>query len=217
MNEERLFFDEHQWHTVEAAMSRIIPTDHQPGAKEANTAAFVDRYLSGIEYVWAEPDGSGFQTLYGKLAQAWQQRIDALRNTYAEGIEEMDRKSKEHFGEDFRRLSDGQRDSVLSEMEAGGSAGEAAAEERQSTAGFEPPTDDEPSEPGMQQTLTELDLEFFELLAFHTRQGFYSDPIYGGNKSRVGWEVIGFPGPESLAEVHSGRFSTLPYFAEKEE
>jgi gluconate 2-dehydrogenase gamma chain len=52
------------------------------------------------------------------------------------------------------------------------------------------------------------------LLALHTRQGFYADPIYGGNHDRVGWDVIGFPGPSSLAEVHSGRYSTLEYFAE---
>jgi gluconate 2-dehydrogenase gamma chain len=27
-------------------------------------------------------------------------------------------------------------------------------------------------------------------------------------------QVIGFPGPTSLAEVHSGRYSVLAYFAE---
>lgn len=66
----------------------------------------------------------------------------------------------------------------------------------------------------MQQTSVEVDLEFFPLLALHTRQGFYSDPIYGGNKHRVGWRVIGFDGPGSLAESHAGLFTTLPYFAE---
>ncbi len=44
----------------------------------------------------------------------------------------------------------------------------------------------------------------------HTRQGFYADPIYGGNRDRIGWKVIGFPGPASLNEVHTGRYSTLP-------
>ena len=50
----------------------------------------------------------------------------------------------------------------------------------------------------------------------HTRQGFYCDPIYGGNKNRVGWDVIGFPGPKSLNEVFTGRFSTQPWFAKSE-
>ena len=55
------------------------------------------------------------------------------------------------------------------------------------------------------------------LLVLHTRQGFYSDPIYGGNKERIGWRVIGFPGPASLLEVFAGRYSSLPWFAEGEE
>lgn len=211
---ERLYFDEHQWATAEAAMARIIPTDDLPGAREANTVGFVDRYLSGIDYVWAEPDGSGFQKLSGKLANAWQQRMEALRETYREGIEELDRISNEMHGSEFVSLSEEQQDAVLTEMESSGSVDEEAAEEQQSTAGFEPATAEAP-DVGMQQTLTELELAFFELLCFQTRQGFYSDPIYGGNKDRAGWRVLGFPGPQSMKEVHDGTFDTLPYFAEE--
>ena len=69
-------------------------------------------------------------------------------------------------------------------------------------------------EPALQQTNAESDLDFFPLLVTHTRQGFLRDPIYGGNRNQVGWQVIGFPGPASLAEVHSGRYSTLDYFAD---
>jgi gluconate 2-dehydrogenase gamma chain len=76
---------------------------------------------------------------------------------------------------------------------------------------------DAPVEPALQQTSAEVDLGFVPLLALHTRQGFYADPIYGGNRNRVGWDVIGFPGPTSLAEVHSGRYSTLDYFADDRE
>jgi hypothetical protein len=46
------------------------------------------------------------------------------------------------------------------------------------------------------------------------REGFYADPIYGGNRDRVGWDLIGFPGPASLADVHSGRYSVVEYFAD---
>ncbi len=42
----------------------------------------------------------------------------------------------------------------------------------------------------------------------------FSDPIYGGNRGHVGWQAIGFPGPADLAEVHTGRYSTLDYFAD---
>ena len=60
----------------------------------------------------------------------------------------------------------------------------------------------------------EVDLGFVPLLALHTRQGFYADPVYGGNQGHVGWQVIGFPGPASLAEVHQGRYTTIDYFAD---
>ena len=81
--------------------------------------------------------------------------------------------------------------------------------EEQMRAGFAPP------EPALQQTLIEMSLGFVPLLALHTRQGFYADPIYGGNRDRVGWQVIGFPGPESLADVHSGRYSVIDWFADR--
>ncbi|MCA3748416.1 MAG: gluconate 2-dehydrogenase subunit 3 family protein [Rubrobacter sp.] len=205
---ERLFFDEHQWKTVEAAMARIIPTDDQPGAREAGTIQFLDRYLSGIDFVYAKPDGSGFEKLEGKRAEAWQRRIDILRERYVEGIEELDRRSRARFGADFVGLTEDQQDRVLAEMER--PAQQADLEEAQATAAWAPP------EPAMQQTSAEIELDFFPLLALHTRQGFYADPIYGGNKDHVGWRLIGFEGPESLAETHSGRYTTRPYFAEEQ-
>ena len=35
---------------------------------------------------------------------------------------------------------------------------------------------------------------FFELLLKNTQEGFFADPIYGGNRDMVGWKMIGFPG-----------------------
>jgi gluconate 2-dehydrogenase gamma chain len=205
-----MFFDAHQRETVEAAMARIIPTDDQPGAREAGTIDFLDRYLSGLDFIYAKPDGSGFETLEGRRAEAWRQRIDILRERYVEGIEELDRRSQAQFGADFVALTPEQQDRVLAAVEQPTLESEGALEEALSVAGFAP------VEPALQQTSTEIELSFFPLLAFHTRQGFYADPIYGGNKDRVGWQVIGFPGPTSLAEVHSGRYSVLAYFAEGE-
>lgn len=36
---------------------------------------------------------------------------------------------------------------------------------------------------------------FFATLLEHTMEGFYGDPRHGGNKDRVAWKMIGFPGP----------------------
>jgi gluconate 2-dehydrogenase gamma chain len=200
------FFDAHQRATVEAAMARIIPTDDAPGAREAGTIDFLDRYLSGLDHVYAKPDGSGFETLSGRRAQAWQQRIGILRTTYVEGIVDLDRRSRETHGKPFVDLDPEQQDNVLAAVERPGE--EAAMNTSQAVMGFAP------VEPALQQASVEISLSFLALLALHTRQGFYADPIYGGNRGHVGWQTIGFPGPSSLAEVHTGRYTVIEYFAD---
>ena len=95
------FFDAHQRATVEAAMARIIPTDDQPGAREAGTVDFVDRYLSGIGFIYARPDGSGFETLTGRQADAWMTRVQASRDKYVAGIAELDRVAEEQHSAAF--------------------------------------------------------------------------------------------------------------------
>ena len=39
------------------------------------------------------------------------------------------------------------------------------------------------------------DTEFFETLRFLTIAGMFCDPSHGGNRNRVGWDLIGFEGP----------------------
>ncbi|MBV9749665.1 MAG: gluconate 2-dehydrogenase subunit 3 family protein [Acetobacteraceae bacterium] len=192
-------------------MARIIPADEQPGAREAGTVEFLDRYLSGLGFIYAKPDGSGFEALSGRRAEAWQKRIEILRAKYADGVRDLDRRSQARFGAEFVALEPAQQDQVLVEMERGEHEPATALSPAYAIGG---PTT---SEPALQQTSTEVELDFFPLLVAHTRQGFYADPIYGGNKDRVGWEVIGFPGPASLMEVFTGRYSTLAWFAEGEE
>jgi gluconate 2-dehydrogenase gamma chain len=200
---EAHFFNPHQRGTIAAAMARIIPTDDAPGAAEADCVEFVDRYLSGIGYIYAKPDGSGFESLTGAVARGWAQRIEILRGKYVAGVEALDGAARSRFGAGFAELETGRQDDILRALEQAGA--------QSASAGGAPGEG-----PALQQTLTETDLEFVPLLVMHTRQGFYCDPIYGGNKNRVGWDVIGFPGPKSLNEVYTGRFSSLPWFAEGE-
>src|SRR6266508_1400801 len=35
---------------------------------------------------------------------------------------------------------------------------------------------------------------FFNLLLNNTVEGFFSDPVYGGNRDKAGWKLVGFPG-----------------------
>jgi gluconate 2-dehydrogenase gamma chain len=52
----------------------------------------------------------------------------------------------------------------------------------------------EPAEQDKRLTQIESSL-FFSLLRQHTIEGMFCDPIHGGNVDRVGWQLIGFPGP----------------------
>ena len=201
--EEGLFLDEHQRATIAAAMARVIPTDDTAGAAEAGCIDFLDRYLSGIGFIYALPDGSGFEVLTGRQAEAWQQRVDRARSKYVAGAAELDRRSREGHGAGFAMLDPQAQDEVLRSLET-----PLTAESSPAIAYGKP------EEPALQQTSAESDLDFFPLLVAHTRQGFLADPIYGGNRDQIGWKSIGFPGPASLAEVHEGRYSTLEYFAD---
>ena len=116
------FFTPHQRATVEAAMARIIPTDDTPGAREAGCIDFVERYLSGIDYIFAKPDGSGFETLEGRSAEAWLRRIEIMRDRYIEGLRHLDACAREKFSADFVGLTPEHQDEILQALEKAGPA-----------------------------------------------------------------------------------------------
>lgn len=205
---ERLFFDETEWGLVEAACARIIPTDDDPGAREANVVRFIDRYLSGTGYVYASADGAGFLRIAGKEADAWQTRVTALQQRYREGLRGLEALSQRLFQTSFVDLGEDRQDEVLATLSG------FPKPERVETR---PMVEDEGVTPGSggappsNQPIRDDELDFFPTLVLHARQGFYSDPVYGGNQDRIGWKVIGFPGPESLALTQTGQYSTLEY------
>ena len=56
---------------------------------------------------------------------------------------------------------------------------------------------------------------FFNLLLRNTMEGFFADPMYGGNRDKIGWRLIGFPGlPASnygeLMEKHDAPYRAEP-------
>jgi gluconate 2-dehydrogenase gamma chain len=198
-DETRLFFTEHEWETVDAACARIIPTDHDPGAREARAVRFIDRYLSGIDYIYAAADGSGFLQMSGKLADAWRGRISDMQRTYREGLRALDALADDHHGKPFKELGEEDQDRILEHLSGAPKPAPVSFGRGQEVRSF------------LQGTFDE-GLPFFDALALHTRQGFYSDPVYGGNKGHVGWQVIGFPGPKTLKETNDLTFSVQEHF-----
>jgi gluconate 2-dehydrogenase gamma chain len=209
-----LFFDEHEWRTIDAAVARIIPADHEPGAREAGVTDFIDRFLSGVDFVHARADGSGFKPLHGKAVEAWQERVREARVLYRDGVRTLDDLSREAYGAAFAVLSPDQQDSVLGRLEK-----VAARRERGTPAEADEQVDEKASlggAPPSNQPVTTDGLGFFDTLVLHVRQGFYADPVYGGNRDRIGWKVIGYPGPASMGEVLQRTYTTVAYLAEDE-
>ncbi|WP_415853374.1 gluconate 2-dehydrogenase subunit 3 family protein [Sinomonas sp. G460-2] len=202
-SDERLFFTQHEWDTVEAVTARIMPTDEDPGAKEARVVVFIDRYVSGIDYIFASADGSGFLKLSGKHADAWRGRQFKMQELYRQGVKTLDEISRNLDGKTFVDLTEEQQDQVLIALSG-------APKPQKVTLGTK-----EPVTTFLQGSFDE-NLSFFDTICLHTRQGFYGDPVYGGNKDQMGWNVIGFPGPKSLKDTIDGTYDTTPYFYEGE-
>jgi gluconate 2-dehydrogenase gamma chain len=55
---------------------------------------------------------------------------------------------------------------------------------------------------------------FFAQLIKDMQEGFFADPLYGGNRDMVGWKMIGYPGARynylDWVERHNERFPLPP-------
>ena len=54
---------------------------------------------------------------------------------------------------------------------------------------------------------------FFNLLLDNTIEGFFSDPIYGGNRNKAGWKLVGFPGVAAAYTAYVDKHG-VPYNVE---
>ena len=94
------------------------------------------------------------------------------RDFFAAGVEATNVWSRKIHGKTFDRLSPEERTQALKEMEEG-------------KAKFQ-----------------DFDAKlFFQRLLAITMEGFFSDPIYGGNRGKASWRMLGFPGlPATYAD-----------------
>jgi len=55
---------------------------------------------------------------------------------------------------------------------------------------------------------------FFNMLLANTIEGFFADPVYGGNRDKAGWKLVGFPGVAavytSFIEKHNVPYKAQP-------
>lgn len=55
---------------------------------------------------------------------------------------------------------------------------------------------------------------FFNLLLDLTMQGYFADPLYGGNKGKASWKMIGFPGIGSMYADKIEAYRNKKYMSE---
>jgi gluconate 2-dehydrogenase gamma chain len=160
-----MFFTADEAAVIEAAVDRLIPPDSRgPGGKEAGCAVFIDRQLAG-------PYGRS-EGLYTRppfmpaAATQGYQLPDSPAARYRAGLRALADYIKSNFaGKSFGDLAANDQDTVLKGLESG--------------------------------SIVLRDVksaDFFALLLANAQEGFFADPIYGGNRDMASWKLIGFPG-----------------------
>jgi len=168
---------------VEAAVARLIPADSLGAGARE----------AGVSYFVDRQLSGAFGTMgknyregpwrEGTPEQGYQLALTP-QELYRAGIAEANRHCERTYGKRFDELSTVQQDEVLKGLETGRIV-------------FE--TLPAPA--------------FFEMLYTNTVEGFFADPAYGGNRNKIGWKLIGFPG---VAAVYVGTVENYnqPYTVE---
>jgi len=108
---EPVVLTEHEWKTLDALTGRIIPTDEEPGAREANCVNFIDKAL-------AHEDAAALPLYQGGLAA-------------------LDGVAMARFEKRFVGLEGAQQDEILAALERGAAKEWALAKELPSPVFFE--------------------------------------------------------------------------------
>jgi gluconate 2-dehydrogenase gamma chain len=189
------YFNPFQAEIVNAAAGRIIPADaNGPGAIEAGVVFFIDRQLSAsYNFIGRRYLDGPFDM--GTSTQGDQSGLD-MRDRYRLGIQGMEDYAQQLYQKGFAHLTAAQQDRILTDMQAGvpdtfdGNSIQAATTQPAASGGEVGVQQMVPGAPGIGAQA------FFNLLLSHTIAGFFADPIYGGNRNLIGWNLIGFPGAQ---------------------
>jgi gluconate 2-dehydrogenase gamma chain len=158
------YFTSDEAAAIEALVDRLIPPDPETPGGKDIGCAVF------IDRQLAGPYGSA-EGLYsmGPFQEGAKEQGPQGKTTpaelYRQALRALDDHCRNTFsGSAFAALSEQLKDALIAEMEAGKLA-----------LGGKPGS-------------------FFQQLLKDTQQGFFADPIYGGNRGMAAWKMIGFPG-----------------------
>lgn len=169
------YFTDFQATTVAAIAERIIPANgSDAGATDAGVVYYIDRSITGFSA--------------------------NLQRVYRLGLRELERYCEHRFRAQFQELDAELQDRVTRDLlgpEVVESIG--TPKSGQLPGPLDNETPDE-AEAGSGDSTAEVDgallRRLFAVIREHTIEGYFCDPIYGGNRNTVGWKLVGFPGAQ---------------------
>jgi gluconate 2-dehydrogenase gamma chain len=172
---------------IEAVVDHMVPKDElTPSGTDIGIATYIDRALAGS---WGKGDRLYMQGPWGKGTpnQGYQLPLTPAA-LYRAAIAGSNIYCRKTFGQSFERCSAEQRETFLKDLQAGKITFDGGL-------------------PGR---------VFFGVLYENVMEGMFADPIYGGNKDKIAWKMLGFPGvmannAENVKQYNDGRrFTTNP-------
>jgi gluconate 2-dehydrogenase gamma chain len=171
---------------VETLVDHMVPADDlTPKGTDLGINIFIDRALAGS---WGKGDRLYMQGPWktGVPSQGYQLPLTPAE-LYRAGIEATNAHCRKTYGKSFDRLDEAQRQEVLVGLSTG-----------KVNFASGPPV-----------------RVFWATLYQTVMEGMFSDPIYGGNRNKAGWRLIGFPGAiavhrENVEKYRDKKFPTDP-------
>ena len=168
---------------LDAAVARLIPTDDL--GPGAKEADVTYFIDQQLASTWGA-HGRNYRSgpwLEGTPEQGFQSRLTP-QEIYRIGVREINDHCRATYEKPFDQLPSERQDEILKALEK-----------------------DQIALPSLSSML------FFNLLWRNTEEGYFADPIYGGNRGKVGWKLLGFPGvPSGAYREHID--NPTPYRAE---
>lgn len=160
------FFTPQEAATMEAVADRFIPADDLSiGGREAGCVLYLDRQLAGA---YGQSSRLYMQGPFKPaLPTQGYQGEQTPAERYRAGLAALNRWTADNKGgKAFAELQPAEQDAVLTDLEAG--------------------KIELPNGVGAKS--------FFGLMLSTVMEGFFADPVYGGNKDMASWKMLGFPG-----------------------
>src|SRR5215467_4928709 len=150
---------------VEALVDHMVPADElSPKGTDIGIHIFIDRALAGS---WGKGDRLYMQGPWklGVPSQGYQLPLTPAQ-LYRAGIQATNAYCRKQYKKTFDQLDEKQREEVLIGLSTA-----------KITFDSGPPV-----------------RVFWSTVYQTVMEGMFSDPVYGGNRNKAGWKMIGFPG-----------------------